>query len=257
MHWCASLQVVLTLSCALLFVGCGGENKSKESKSGDSTKTTTAAPNPSRQDQDPGVLVGKVLFRREVPPPRTINATKDVNICMAANGEVQDVVVDENGGLRHVVVEIQGIKPPGGKWEWKDPEEGYVLRQKGCRFAPRFLVVRDGAKLTVHNDDKLQHNVNSGEWNYAQDPGAEDTGVLNAGLPFVKITCNIHNWMESWVYVARSPYHAATKADGSFRIENIPPGKYRATAVHPTERTVRFSFTIESGQEESVEVVYD
>jgi len=62
------------------------------------------------------------------------------------------------------------------------------------------------------------------------------------------VTCNIHSWMESWVYVARSPFYAASNEDGEFLIEGIPAGtKIRGTVTHAVLGKQRFTANIESG----------
>ena len=83
-----------------------------------------------------GVLMGRAVFDGSVPPPRKLVIDKDPSHCQHAQGEVQDVVVGKDGALAGVVVEIQGIKTEGD-WDWQHPKDGYVIRQKGCAFAPK------------------------------------------------------------------------------------------------------------------------
>lgn len=40
--------------------------------------------------------------------------------------------------------------------------------------------------------------------------------------------------MQSWIYAADSPYWAVTREDGTFVIDDIPPGAYSITAWHPS-----------------------
>jgi hypothetical protein len=212
-----------------------------------------AAGRPGRADNPAppagGALAGRVRFEGSAPAPRRISVTKDEEACAHAVGEVQDVRVGADQGLANVVVEILGIKPEGAP-AWKHPEGGYVIRQKDCRFAPDFLVVPEGADLTIHNDDPVMHNINTGQWNVGQVKGAKPIRrpVEYDGLPLVRVNCNVHSWMEAWLYVARSPLYAVSGADGRFRIENVPPGAYKATAVHPVLGTRKFSVAIEVGK---------
>ena len=43
----------------------------------------------------------------------------------------------------------------------------------------------------------------------------------------IKVTCNIHPWMNAWVGVFDHPYFAVTDADGKFQIPLAPAGNYR------------------------------
>ncbi len=189
-----------------------------------------------------------VSFKGEVPEPQVIQATKDAEFCSAGEGPVYDVTV-KDGKLAGAVVEItvRGKDVP----EFKVPKDGFVIRQKDCRFAPRLLVAYSGAELTVHNDDKVEHNVNTGEWNLLQGPGADPIRqkVNYGGNPFTRVTCNIHSWMETWVYIARSPFYAASDEKGELKIDGIPVGtKIRGTITHSTLGKQRFTVDIEAGK---------
>jgi hypothetical protein len=48
--------------------------------------------------------------------------------------------------------------------------------------------------------------------------------------------------MTAFVMVFNHPYHATTDADGRYRIDNIPTGRYTVTAWH--EGTVRDTRTV-------------
>jgi hypothetical protein len=195
-----------------------------------------------------------IAFEGELPPPRTIQATKDPDICMKGEGEVQDVRV-KDGKLAGAVVELS---VRGAKGDIEPPKDGFVIRQKDCRFTNQTIVAYDGAELTIFNDDPIQHNVNSGQWNQIQGPGPDPIKqkINFSGVPFLRITCNIHNWMETWVYVAQSKFHAVSGEDGKFKIDGIPPGKYRGYVIHPTLGKQRLSVMIEAGQTQEESFVF-
>ena len=46
----------------------------------------------------------------------------------------------------------------------------------------------------------------------------------------IPVKCNIHPWMHGYHVVVKGPY-AVTDDNGSFTIENVPPGNYTVTAV--------------------------
>lgn len=261
--------------CLTLFGGCSGESvdDAKVSapapqKSPDDPATMTTATgdpavteSPETTDKEPvegaeetGTLTGVIKFEGDLPPPRTIQATKDPAVCMKGEGEVQDVHV-KDGKLAGAIVELSVREAKGG---FEPPKDGFVIRQKDCRFTNPTIVAYDGAELTIYNDDPIQHNVNSGQWNQIQGPGPDPIKqkVNFSGVPFVRVTCNIHNWMETWVYVAQSKFHAISGEDGKFKIVGIPPGKYRGYVIHPTLGKQRLSVTIEAGQTQEESFIF-
>ena len=50
--------------------------------------------------------------------------------------------------------------------------------------------------------------------------------------PFLKFKCDVHPWMFSYVSVFDHPYFAVTGKDGSYKIANVPPGKYTLEISH-------------------------
>ena len=64
----------------------------------------------------------------------------------------------------------------------------------------------------------------------------------------VKVKCDIHGWMNSWIVVVDHPYHAITDAEGNFVIENVPPGTYTLEAWHEIPGATKRQVTIDSGQ---------
>ena len=217
---------------AAFFVGCSGE----------SSPTTE----PTSDSGGPGVLGGRVVFSGEAPAPRYIQVNKDAEHCSVAEGEVQDVVMSADGSLADAVIEIEGIE--GAALE--TPARAMEIHQEGCMFSPRLLLVPDGTEVTIYNGDPVLHNINTGQWNIAQIPDSPPIAqqIDFQGRSLFRVNCNVHSWMESFIYVARSSYVAVTGPDGRYRIEDVPPGEYRVTATHPTLGTERFDITVRAGQ---------
>jgi hypothetical protein len=40
----------------------------------------------------------------------------------------------------------------------------------------------------------------------------------------VRLNCDIHKWMEGYIWVLETPYAAVTKDDGTYEIKGIPAG---------------------------------
>lgn len=259
---CTALLAVLFVA----FVGCGGgedpADGGKTDNAGKATNQPSTDPKPGDGPTAPesgelASLSGTVTLTGTVPPPRTIVVTKDADQCGPAAGEVQDVVVSADGGLAGVIVEIQGVDEPANGWTWPEAgEDGNVITQKGCLFEPNLLVVPRGAEIEVRNDDMVTHNVNTGAWNVLQT--AEEAPIvrpIGSRLP-VKVSCNIHSWMETWVYPAASPLYAVTDADGRYRIDGIPAGRYRVNFWHPSLAAERERVEF-AGGDETHDVVFE
>lgn len=149
--------------------------------------------------------------------------------------------VGANGGLGDVIVMLKGVegKSTGAS---APPAE---LDQKGCLYVPQIMAIQTNQKLLVKNSDPVLHNVhmeptvaankeaNAGKLNLAQMPnGPAVTVSFPAPENFLKFRCDVHPWMFAWVTVVDNPYFAVTGKDGSFKITNVPPGKYTIEALH-------------------------
>lgn len=220
-----------------------------KTKNDNKTETKSDSPQTKKINSKNGAITGTISFDGKLPAPRVIQATKDPTVCKKGEGEVQDVIVTD-GKLSGAVVELTIPRNQKLKLKFQSPKDGFVIHQKDCRFSPRVLIMHDGAELSVYNDDTVPHNVNADSFNVVQGPSKMPikTKMKYAGVPFVRVTCNIHNWMETWVYLAKSPLHSASGKTGTFKIENIPPGKYRGAAIHPTLGKQRFSVEVKAGE---------
>ena len=179
----------------------------------------------------PGTLTGKVTFTGARPTPKQINIEEDAEcVKLNPNGMSDEaILVNKDGTLSNVFVYVkEGLKTRN----YDKPTQPVVLDQKGCRFSPRVFGIQAGQPFTVTNSDPITHNVHpiakmNREWNQSQSP--EDPPIQRKfARPemMVRIKCNVHNWMRSWVAVMDHPFYAVTKADGSFQIPNLPPGDY-------------------------------
>jgi hypothetical protein len=87
------------------------------------------------------------------------------------------------------------------------------------------VAVSSGASVDLLNSDNVMHNLHS--WsikNAGFNEGVSGGGKLTKkfDLPeVVKITCDVHKWMSSFVVVKGNPYFAVTDESGRFRIENV------------------------------------
>jgi len=172
-------------------------------------------------------------------------------VVLAADGSCSETT--EHGELADVVVSVQGI---GGKSAGASAKPA-VLDQKSCLYVPQIIAVQTGQKLIVKNSDPVMHNVDvqpandSGNpsKNEVQVPGAAD---LTFSFPkpemFLKIKCDVHAWMFAWVSVFDHPYFAVSAKDGTFKIPNVPAGKYTLQAAHRKAGTVTREVEVKEGE---------
>jgi hypothetical protein len=100
-----------------------------------------------------------------------------------------------------------------------------------------------GETVEFPNRDDTYHSVFSYSKTKRFDLGRYRKGEEPASIVFdkpgvVKLFCEIHEHMRATVLVLDTPYFAKTDGDGSFRIESVPPGRYRLTAWVEEERAL-------------------
>ena len=61
------------------------------------------------------------------------------------------------------------------------------------------------------------------------------------------LQCDQHNFMEADARIVWNPYYAITGADGAFKIDGIPAGKYKVTAWQPYVGEVSQDVTVGAG----------
>jgi plastocyanin len=133
----------------------------------------------------------------------------------------------------------------------------FVLDQKGCEYVPSIFAVQTGQKIVVKNSDPVLHNVHtmpaedSGNTvkNEAQLPNGPDL-TFSFAKPenFLKFKCDVHSWMFAWVSIIDHPYFAVTGKDGTFKIANVPPGKYKIQAAHRKAGMVTQEIEVKEGE---------
>lgn len=186
-----------------------------------------------------GEITGTVILKGTPPKEKEITPLKEDANCGKLHAEMPTThfyVTDSKGELADVVVSLEGMsgKSTGAS---APPAE---LDQKGCEYVPQILAVQTDQKIVIKNSDPVLHNVHdlpnvagNKEQNMAQMPGGADlTFSFSKPEDFLKFKCDVHPWMFAWVSVFDHPYFAVSGKDGTFKIANVPPGKYKIRAMH-------------------------
>ncbi len=202
---------------------------------------------------DGGTIQGTVTFQGRVPMRKVI-PTKDQEVCGEPREEPK-IRIGENNGVQEAVVFLEEVEK--GK-KWGAPEQPPTLDNKDCRFHPHVQVVREG-DLNIHNSDPVLHNTHGfygrrTAFNVAL-PNQDQTITKALRRPGeIRVECDEHGWMLAWLYVADSPYYTLTGEDGSFTIEDVPPGEYSLVAQDGYAGKFTESVTVKSGETASVDI---
>ncbi len=220
-----------------------------------------------------GTIQGKASLTGPNPPPRIFHLVLFPNLDMCAevqedhetktddemNRVMFDFIEGENRGLNNVVVSLEKVE--AGK---PFPENPIMIRAENCKFYPTVNVIRQGAVFHVDNIDAVMHNSQV----YQAERGKI---ILNIPIPaeqvsdghvtfqkdykIMQMICGMHEFMQTWGFRVQNPYYFKTGSDGSFKIDNIPPGKYKVNAWHYLMKTESQVITIK--ENETIDLKFD
>ncbi|PHQ99916.1 MAG: hypothetical protein COB39_01220 [Marinosulfonomonas sp.] len=214
---------------------------------------------------DGGSFVGTVSAGDSEPDVRTYTISKDPDACGEGSREVPFVAVNDAGMLMNSVVFLSNIEE--GK---AMPEElmKLTIDQVKCEFTPHLGVMANTGELTAINSDHTLHNIHAYEL-----IGKARKTVLNVSQPSqgdvmtkdiklrrgngIKVECDAHDFMHSFIYVAKTPYFSVVDEVGAFSITDIPAGEYKVMMWHGFlgEKKVG-SVTVDAGGEVTMELSY-
>jgi len=182
--------------------------------------------------REAGTLTGIVRFAGVLPALAPVPVKKNRDVCGSEKPPAALVVGPERG-VQDAVILIEGVtrgKPPAGE---------LVLDNRHCLFSPRVGAVMAGSPAKVKNSDPILHNTHG---------LLDGVTLFNLALPLqnqvidvtrrlkrpgvIRVLCDAHTHMLAWIVVHDSPYFAVTDEQGRFRIDGVPPGRYRVTMWH-------------------------
>jgi hypothetical protein len=177
----------------------------------------------------------------------------------AAGGKLKDAVV--------FIEEIDGGKP------WGELGKAAYDFEK-CDIKQKMLAVRKPTKaeskdkksnvlLVTNQDAEILHNPHGYSVAGANRktlfnkplPSQGDIAYVTKNIKRLKkkkdkhffLQCDQHNFMEADARIVWNPYYAITGADGAFKIDGIPAGKYKVTAWQPYVGESSQEVTVGSG----------
>ncbi len=211
--------------------------------------------------KDGGTIMGKVSFNGPSPKPKRFKVEKTPEVCGEDDRLVEEIRV-KNGNLADVVVLIEKVKSgkayPKEEIQGGPPETafhtqvagggaefpGTTIKPKKCIFGPYTGVIANGKILRFRNQDPVKHSPHTysskgrvkktlHNEDLAGDGKLDLTIKLKKKIKVVKLECDQHEHMQNWFRAVENPYYAFSSEDGSFKIDQVPPGTYKLIAWHP------------------------
>ncbi len=138
-------------------------------------------------------------------------------------------------------------------------QEHQRVNQENLVFVPHVLPVLVGSTVDFLNSDAVQHNVftpdacaekfNLGTW-----PKGQVRSYTFKKDCVATLLCKVHPEMEAFVVAVPTPYYAVTKADGSFKIADVPDGSYTVKVWHPKLKAAAKPVTVSGTTELGFEI---
>jgi plastocyanin len=202
---------------------------------------------------DGGTIVGVVKYIGVPPHPKTLQITKDQQVCGKTAKTEQSLMV-ANGNIADAVVFIPDMKT--GKR--MDPTE-VKLDQRDCEYHPHVLAFPAGSTVEILNPDGILHNIHSysktnAPFNYAQPKFKKRLTIKIERPEIINIRCDVHSWMNGWLFSSQNPYYSVTDSSGSFRLTDVPPGTYTLKVWHEALGTLSKKVTVKPKEETKVTI---
>ncbi|MGI8605259.1 MAG: carboxypeptidase regulatory-like domain-containing protein [Verrucomicrobiales bacterium] len=223
------------LAGGLSLAACGQRNVSSQAQALLAPITTPA-----------GFEIGKLSLSGRVAlkgsPPKVdvvVDASGDPHCRKHPPISTENWKVSPRGGLAEVVISIPDAPPtlPEGS--------APHVTQEGCRYLPHVIALSRAETLEVSNGDATFHNVRVVEHrkgtlnqgvnviNYSQPGrGSRNTHAF-ASSGIFRLECDVHRWMQCWVFVADNNHLAVSGDDGTFELKRgLRDGTYTVQAWH-------------------------
>jgi len=256
------LALAAGMTCLLLVAGCG----SKEESSGGDTSSGSEAPAASATVVDPataGTIMGHVALNGNAPTMMAIDLSSEQTCAHHAETNpvmTENVVVNDNGTLKNVFVYVKsGLE----NMNFPAPSTPVVLDQVGCQYVPHVIGLQVKQPLLIKNSDEgVLHNIHAtsevgNRFNFGMPKVMETTKEFKKPEVMVKVKCDVHGWMNSYIGVMDHPYFAVTGDDGSFEFPALPPGDYVIETWHEQYGTQTQNVTVAAKESKDLTFTYD
>ena len=147
--------------------------------------------------------------------------------------------------LRNVVIYFADLPATKGA-----PMQASIA-QRDEQFAPHLVAVTASSSIAFPNEDPFFHNVFSlsrgASFNLGRYPSGAIRSRTFAKPGIIKVFCEIHSYMSAVIRVFDHPWFAVPMDEGTFTIDNVPPGEHTLAAWHERIGERRDRVTIRAG----------
>jgi plastocyanin len=258
-------RCLVPMSVALLALAAASCSKKEASESSEPAAaaekiTPAVAVEKAAEPAGFGTVSGTIAFTGKAPEAAELPRKSDP-VCAAKPMKANDVIVNSNNTLKDVMVRIA---PGTVKGKFSPPPATVSVKQQDCMYVPRMQGAVAGQVVEVQNDDKTMHNVHTYKGqetilNQGQPAGSpaikKDSIATEAAV--LKFKCDVHPWMAGFLIVTDHPFFQATGADGAFKLDKVPAGKYTIEAWHSKYGLKTAQVTVEPNKSAEVKISYD
>jgi len=183
-----------------------------------------------------GTISGTIHYEGKAPKAKKLKMNADP-FCKGAHKKAphNDEIVVNDGNVEGVFVYIKSGLSATQKTSAKPMKA--EIDQHGCLYEPKVVGVVAGQPLIIKNSDSTLHNVHSfakSNQNFNQAMSGVGSIEKTFAKPEmgIKMKCDVHPWMSSYINVMDHPFFATTNEKGEFTIKDIPDGEYTLEAWH-------------------------
>lgn len=205
---------------------------------------------------NPGVVIGEITGG--TPTDTSITPTHDLSVCRPFS---QSLVPSRGGGVGNAVVWLQGVAT--------GPKDNAPRRARltldGCRLEPRVQRVALTGTVLVNGRDAMLSRLRftlEGEAEPRATVLLSDVGQIvptdaaSTSPGLVRVHDDLHPWVRAYLVVAPHPFVAVTAADGQFRFDGVPAGRYTMHVWHERLGTHETKVRVDRGVQTRITVAY-
>ncbi len=228
-RWAASAIVVLLI--------CHQQTIQAQIKERPSRETEPAVRSPTPADENKtGTLTGRFRYVGRPPERQPIDVKMDAGVLGQYHIVDESLVVGEDRAVANVFIWVRSSDIPSPTTNKLEP---ITIEFKEGQFVPRAVVFQAPREVrgTVHESLAVNffYQGKVSLFNVLCPAHDEIRQRVKAETAPVRLSDNIHSWARAWILPLAHPYGAVSDKDGSFEIENIPPGQWEFQVWH--ERT--------------------
>lgn len=208
-------------------------------------RTVAAAAPTFRDGAPPRIETPLRKMAKDTPPqPRAVGSSDEDEPKVRGRASLKGTMTIDGKPLDGLGTVM--LFPANGGGKKRRPKQR-IVEQRDKQFSPRVLAVPPGSSVAFPNFDGIYHNVFSISSTKKFDVGLYkdgDTRELKFEKPgIVRLGCNIHAKMASYILVVDAPHYVVVDGDKGFNFRSLAPGKYKVRAwsersAGPTESEI-------------------